>query len=197
MTSAADAPNRRLVWIDMEMTGLDPDQDHILEIASVVTGPELDVLAEGPAFPVYQPDKILQLMDAWNKRTHGASGLIDRVRKSRFSVAAAEHLTLQFLRQWVHPNSSPICGNSVGQDRRFIHRYMPALNEFLHYRVIDVSSVKELAMRWRPDLPAGFAKQNQHRALADIKESIAELRYYRDRFFVHSRPDETADTTEE
>lgn len=180
--------NQRLAWIDMEMTGLNPEQDQIIEIASVVTGPTLDILAEGPAIVVHQPEATLALMDAWNQKHHGQSGLISRVRASSTTVADAEQQTLEFFSQWLAPATSPICGNSIHQDRRFIRRYMPKLDQFLHYRCVDVSTIKELAMRWRPDIGAGFVKQGKHEALADILESIEELRYYREHFFIASEP---------
>lgn len=179
----------RLVWIDMEMTGLDPDTDQPLEIASIITDTQLNILAEGPAIAMCQPPAVLERMDAWNRRTHTQSGLLERVRSSQVSVADAEQQSLQFLQQWVAADSAPICGNSIHQDRLFIRQYMPALHAFLHYRQLDVSTVKELATRWRPDLAAGLVKHNRHEALADIRESIAELRYYRDRFFVLAAPD--------
>lgn len=168
----------------MEMTGLDPERDHVLEIASIVTGSDLKVLAEGPTIAVYQPESVLNLMDEWNQNTHGKSGLVERVRASKITLPRAEAMTLAFLRQWLKPGRSPICGNSVGQDRRFISRYMPDLDGFLSYRVLDVSTIQELMKRWRPDLKTGFSKESRHEALADIRESIAELRYYRDHFFI-------------
>lgn len=175
---------QKLVWIDMEMTGLDPDRDHILEVATIVTSADLEILAEGPVVAIHQPESVLLLMDEWNQRTHGQSGLVERVRASKISLHQAEQMTLAFLKQWVKENRSPICGNSISQDRRFMYRYMTELNAFLHYRCLDVSSINELMVRWRPDLIAGFTKKNQHKALADIHESIEELRYYRDHFFI-------------
>ncbi len=173
----------RLVWIDLEMTGLDPERDVIIEIATIVTDDRLAIVAEGPAVAIAQPPERLDVMDEWNRTHHGASGLLDRVRASRFTERDAEAATLEFLEQHVEKGASPLCGNTIWQDRRFLARYMPALEGYLHYRNIDVSSIKELVMRWRPELMAGFSKKNEHRALADIRESIAELAYYRERFF--------------
>lgn len=177
------ANDKRLVWIDLEMTGLYPERDLIIEIATIVTDSNLDVVAEGPVFAIHQTDDILAGMDAWNTEHHNASGLVKRVRESDVDEAAAEQATLEFLRAHVEPGTSPICGNSVAQDRRFLYRYMPELERFFHYRYLDVSTVKELARRWRPELLDGFQKANTHRALDDIRESISELRYYRDHFF--------------
>ena len=178
------APNPdALVWIDLEMTGLDPGRDHIIEIATVVTDSTLDILAEGPVVAIHQPDAVLEAMDEWNTRQHGGSGLTQRVRDSSFSARDAERLTLDFLAELVQPGTSPMCGNSICQDRRFMARLMPQLEEFFHYRNLDVSTVKELAGRWAPGLAEGFSKQGSHRALDDIVESIKELRYYRERFF--------------
>lgn len=177
---AQDAQN--LIWIDLEMTGLNPDTDFIIEVATVVTDKELNILAQGPALAVKQPDSALLAMDDWNKKHHGESGLIDRVRASMISTQEAEQLTLGFLRDWLPENSSPMCGNTIGQDRRFLVKYMPKLEAYFHYRSIDVSTVKELAARWAPKLKDGFKKETRHEALADILESIEELRYYRERF---------------
>ncbi|MBE03159.1 oligoribonuclease [Marinobacter lutaoensis] len=173
----------RLVWIDLEMTGLDPDRERIIEIASIVTDADLNVIAEGPVIAVHQPDSVLDAMDEWCTRTHGASGLVQRVRESRLDEAAAERETLAFLRRHVAPGQSPLCGNSIGQDRRFLVKYMPELEAFFHYRNLDVSTVKELARRWRPDVLAGVQKKGSHLALDDIRDSIAELRHYREHFF--------------
>jgi oligoribonuclease len=172
-----------LIWIDLEMTGLDPDRDRILEIATIVTDNRLNVLAEGPVLAIHQDEAVLGAMDDWNRSHHGASGLIDRVRGSVTDEATAERLTLAFLSEWSEPGTSPMCGNSIGQDRRFLSRHMRALETFFHYRNIDVSTVKELARRWRPDVLAGVRKQGTHQALDDIRESIAELQHYRDAFF--------------
>ncbi len=171
-----------LVWIDLEMTGLKPDTDVIIEMATIVTTADLDIVAEGPVIAIHQPDCVLDAMDDWNKRTHGASGLIDRVRASRFTLAGAENRTLEMLAALVEPGTSPMCGNSICQDRRFLARQMPALEKFFHYRNLDVSTLKELARRWAPGIMPGFAKQGEHRALADIQESIRELAYYRQHF---------------
>lgn len=172
----------RLVWLDMEMTGLRPEIDRIIEVAMVVTDSELNVLAEGPVLVVHQPDEVLDGMDDWNKSTHGRSGLIDRVRASRLTEAGAQKILLDFISAWVPAGKSPMCGNSIGQDRRFMARYMPELEAFFHYRNLDVSTLKELARRWAPDISRGFSKKGAHTALADIIESIEELRYYRHHF---------------
>jgi len=170
----------RLIWIDLEMTGLNPDQDVIIEIATIVTDKELAILAQGPVLAVHQPDAVLAEMDDWNQQHHGQSGLIDRVRTSEIDMAEAERQTLEFLKQWVPEGTSPMCGNTIGQDRRFLVRYMPKLEAFFHYRSIDVSTLKELAARWAPEIKDGFNKVSSHRALEDIKESIDELQYYRE-----------------
>jgi oligoribonuclease len=176
-------PNEfNLVWIDMEMTGLDPDNDRIIEVAAVVTDANLNVLAEGPVIAVHQSDATLDKMDNWNKGTHGRSGLIDRVKASTINEARAEEQLIAFLRQWVPSNKSPMCGNSICQDRRFMARGMPKLEAFFHYRNLDVSTLKELCRRWKPELASGFKKAQKHTALADIIESIEELRYYREHF---------------
>jgi oligoribonuclease len=172
-----------LVWIDLEMTGLDPDRDRIIEIATIVTNSDLDVLAEGPVIAIHQPEPVLSRMDDWNRRTHGESGLTDRVRRSPFSAIDAEVQTLEFLQQHAAAGASPMCGNSICQDRRFLAREMPALEKFFHYRNLDVSTLKELARRWAPDVLAGLQKTSKHLALDDIRESIDELRYYRQRLF--------------
>jgi len=172
-----------LVWIDLEMTGLKPETDVIIEMATIVTTAHLDVVAEGPVIAIHQPDSVLDAMDDWNKRTHGASGLIQRVRDSKWTMAMAENRTMEFLRALVEPNSSPMCGNSICQDRRFLARQMPTLEKFFHYRNLDVSTLKELARRWAPGIMGGFLKQGEHKALADIQESIRELAYYRQHLF--------------
>ncbi|UCQ57910.1 oligoribonuclease [Edwardsiella piscicida] len=176
------ASETRLIWIDLEMTGLDPQGDRIIEIATLVTDADLNVLAEGPVIALHQDDAQLALMDEWNVRTHTASGLVARVKASQYDDAAAEQATLDFLRQWVPAGVSPICGNSVGQDRRFLFRYMPELERYFHYRYLDVSTLKELARRWKPEILEGFKKKNTHQALDDIRESVAELAYYRTHF---------------
>jgi len=186
MTAAtADNANNAdtLIWIDMEMTGLNPEADRIIEVATLVTDANLNILAEGPVLALHRSDAVLTAMDEWNTRTHGESGLVQRVRDSRLDDASAEAQTLEFLRQWSKPGASPMCGNSVHQDRRFMARYMPDLEAFFHYRNLDVSTVKELARRWRPELPGGYQKKNNHRALDDIRDSVNELRYYREHFF--------------
>lgn len=171
-----------LIWIDLEMTGLDPDKERIIEIATIVTDKDLNILAEGPMMAIHQPDSLLNEMDEWCTTHHGNSGLTERVIQSKISEQHAEQQTIEFLQQWIEPGLSPMCGNSVGQDRRFLVRYMPALSDYFHYRNIDVSSLKELAVRWRPDILPGFKKLNKHLALDDIKESIEELAYYREHF---------------
>lgn len=171
-----------LVWLDMEMTGLDPERERIIEVAVVVTDAQLDVVAEGPVLVVHQPDALLDAMDNWNTSTHGKSGLIDKVKASTLSEAEAEAQLLAFLRQHVPPGKSPLCGNTISQDRRFMVRYMPQLEAFFHYRNLDVSTLKELARRWKPEVYRGFVKQAKHQALADIYESIDELKYYREHF---------------
>jgi oligoribonuclease len=170
-----------LVWIDLEMTGLKPDSDSIIEIATVVTDKELTVLADGPVLAIHQPEEVLARMDDWNQRQHGSSGLLARVRGCRVSVAEAEQRTLEFLTPLVTAGSSPMCGNSICQDRRFLARYMPELERFFHYRNLDVSTLKELARRWAPAVADSFVKQGTHLAHADIHESIRELRHYRAR----------------
>ena len=184
------ARNGNLIWIDLEMTGLNPDTDRILEIATIVTDPFLKVLAEGPTFAIHQKDIVLNGMDEWNTRQHGGSGLVDRVKRSTVDEAKAEEATIDFLRRFVDPGSSPMCGNSICQDRRFLWRYMPKLEAFFHYRNLDVSSVKELAVRWYPELVKGIRKNSTHLALDDIRDSINELRYYRDSFFRIPEPEE-------
>jgi len=171
-----------LVWVDMEMTGLDPDRDRVIEIAAIVTDPNLNVLAEGPVFVIHQPDEVLDGMDAWNKGTHGRSGLIDRVKASTVTEEQASAEMVAFLKQFVPAGKSPMCGNSICQDRRFMARHMPTLEAFFHYRNVDVSTLKELCRRWRTELIAGFKKHQLHTALADIRESVEELRYYRQHF---------------
>ena len=181
--AASVRPNEfNLVWLDMEMTGLDPDNDRIIEVAVVVTDPDLNIIAEGPVFAIHQSDETLDKMDNWNKGTHGKSGLIDRVKASTVTEAQAEVELIEFLKQYVPKNKSPMCGNSICQDRRFMARGMPKLEAFFHYRNLDVSTLKELCRRWKPELASGFKKHQKHTALADIVESIEELRYYREHF---------------
>ena len=171
-----------LIWIDLEMTGLEPERDVIIEIATIVTDSELNVLAEGPVMAIHHSDAVLAGMDEWNTRTHGESGLTQRVRESRIDTAEAEAQTIAFLQQWVPIGKSPICGNSIGQDRRFLYKYMPALEAYFHYRYLDVSTLKILAGMWAPQVKDSFKKQGTHQALDDIRESIAELRHYREHF---------------
>lgn len=181
--STSTQPNEfRLVWLDMEMTGLDPEKERIIEVAVVVTEPDLTVVAEGPVLVIHQPAEVLDAMDNWNRSTHGKSGLTDKVRASTLTESGAEDQLIAFLSQYVPPGKSPLCGNTVSQDRRFMFKYMPRLEQFFHYRTIDVSTIKELARRWKPALLKGFEKRSKHEALADIYESIDELRYYRDTF---------------
>ncbi|WP_461516734.1 oligoribonuclease [Porticoccus sp.] len=173
-----------LIWIDLEMTGLDTDNDVIIEIATIVTDKDLNVLGEGPVLAIHQPDALLDGMDEWNTRQHGRSGLTERVRNSAITLAEAEQVTIEFLSQFLEAGQSPICGNSICQDRRFLARQMPKLEAFFHYRNLDVSSVKELIRRWRPELLKGLTKKGAHLAMDDIKDSISELKYYREVFFV-------------
>ena len=171
--------DKRLIWVDMEMTGLNPDSDRVIEIATIVTSLHLDILAEGPVIAIHQSDEVLTQMDEWNTRTHANSGLVDRVRASSIDEDSAAQETLNFLDQWATPNRSPMCGNSICQDRRFMARYLPSLETFFHYRNLDVTTLKLLANYWRPELPAA-PKRNVHEARADIRESIEELRYFRE-----------------
>ncbi len=173
-----------LVWMDLEMTGLDPEWDRIIEIATIVTDAELNVIEQGPVLAIKQSDSLLNGMDEWNTRTHNETGLVKRVQASTISEADAEAQTLEFLEKHIHPNVSPLCGNSICQDRRFLYRYMPKISEFLHYRNIDVTSVKELAQRWNPKIVSGYKKGGTHKALDDITDSINELRYYRKHFML-------------
>jgi oligoribonuclease len=174
--------SENLIWIDMEMTGLDPEKERIIEIATIVTDSKLNVLAEGPVFAVHQSNELIGKMDAWNTRQHNSSGLVARVKESTVTEAEAEAKTLEFLKKYVSAGKSPMCGNSVHQDRRFLCRYMPELEKFFHYRLIDVSTLKELAMRWAPQIYSGFQKDSRHLALDDIRDSIEELKYYRQHF---------------
>jgi oligoribonuclease len=174
--------NSNLIWIDLEMTGLDPEVDHIIEIATVVTDAHLNILGEGPVFAIHQPEDLLSGMDEWNTRQHNHSGLVKRVQASKETDASAEQKTIEFLKSFVDKGKSPMCGNSICQDRRFMYKYMPELAAFFHYRNLDVSTLKELVKRWRPKLQSGVVKESKHLALDDIKDSIAELVYYREHF---------------
>ncbi|OCG26441.1 oligoribonuclease [Gilliamella sp. Fer1-1] len=187
MNNQPQINSSHLIWIDLEMTGLNPITDRIIEIATIVTDSNLTILAEGPVIAVHQSDEQLALMDEWNQNTHGKSGLIERVRKSTITEQQAEQQTIEFLKQWVPENCSPICGNTIGQDRRFLFNYMPNLESYFHYRYLDVSTIKELAKRWKPEILKGISKQSSHQALDDIRDSIAELAYYRQHFFDLSR----------
>ena len=171
-----------LIWIDLEMTGLVPEKDNIIEIATVVTDADLNVLAEGPSIAIHQDNKYLDSMDEWNTRQHTKSGLVQRVKESEISVNEAEKQTLDFLMKYVDPGASPMCGNSICQDRRFLYNYMPKLEKFFHYRHIDVSTLKELAVRWKPDVVTTSFKESKHLALSDIYDSINELKHYREHF---------------
>ncbi len=175
-----------LVWLDLEMTGLVPERDVIIEIATIVTDKDLNILAEGPVFAIAQPKNVLDVMDEWCTRQHGHSGLTQRVLDSEIATQEAERETLAFIQQWVPEGKSPMCGNSIGQDRRFLARYMPALEAYFHYRNLDVSTLKELARLWRPELLSGVKKQGKHLALDDIRDSIEELRFYRSEFIKDS-----------
>ncbi|MCL1045668.1 oligoribonuclease [Shewanella sp. 10N.286.51.B7] len=172
-----------LIWVDLEMTGLEPSVDRIIEIATIVTDQELNIIAQGPVMAVHQSDEVLNGMDDWNQKHHGESGLIDRVKSSKYSEEDVIRATIEFLEQYVPKGASPMCGNSIGQDRRFLNKYMLELEDFFHYRNIDVSTIKELTNRWKPEVMKGFSKKNTHQALEDIKESIAELQFYRQEVF--------------
>lgn len=172
-----------LIWIDLEMTGLNPETDRIIEVATIITDNHLNIIAEGPVFAVRQSNAVLDAMDDWNKRTHAHTGLIERVKASTLSELDAEHLALEFIQKHVAKNKSPMCGSSICQDRRFLARLMPDLEAWFHYRNLDVSSIKELMLRWRPELNNGLVKKNTHKALDDIRESIEELQFYREHFF--------------
>ena len=174
--------DQNLVWIDCEMTGLDPEKERLLEIAVIVTGPHLTPRVEGPVLVIHQSDELLDKMDAWNKGTHGKSGLIDKVKASTTSEADAEQQILDFLKQYVPKSASPLCGNTISQDRRFLVKYMPKLEAYFHYRNLDVSTLKELSRRWKPEVYSAFKKQQRHTALADVHESIDELAHYREHF---------------
>lgn len=181
---ASDSNQNNLIWLDMEMSGLLPDTDRILELAVVITDAELNVLAESPVLVIHQSDAVLEGMDAWNKGTHGRSGLIEKVKASTLDEATATDLMIAFLKPYISAKKSPMCGNSICQDRRFMARYMPELEAYFHYRNLDVSVFKELARRWKPEIYSGFKKAGKHEALADIYESIDELKYYREHFIV-------------
>lgn len=174
---------QNLIWIDLEMTGLDPEQHQIIEIATIVTDAQLNILAEGPVLAIHQSEEELAKMDDWCTKTHTNSGLVERVRQSKIDEAEAVRQTIAFLEQWVPQGASPICGNSIGQDRRFLYKHMPELEQYFHYRYLDVSTLKELTRRWQPELLNGFTKKGSHLALDDIRDSIAELRYYREHIF--------------
>ena len=180
---AEDDKKQRLIWIDLEMTGLVPEEHHIIEVATIVTDAELNTIAEGPVIAVHQPKKYLDRMDAWNVKTHTGSGLVERVQKSQHNERTAAAATIEFLQQHIDAGVSPMCGNSICQDRRFLYRYMPKLSAYLHYRNVDVSTIKELVARWSPNVIDGFEKKAAHRALDDIRESIEELQYYRSAVF--------------
>lgn len=182
MSKSTADKTKALIWIDLEMTGLDTDRDHIIEIATIVTDDNLNVLAEGPIVAIHQSAIVMNAMDEWNTRQHGQSGLIERVRRSTHTARDAELITLEFLKKWVGAKVSPMCGNSICQDRRFMHREMSELEQYFHYRNLDVSSIKELARRWRPEIMEDLKKNASHLAMDDIRDSIAELRYYRQYF---------------
>ena len=183
-TPSVPPASEHLIWVDMEMSGLYPEKERILEIAVIVTDAHLNTIATAPVWVIHQDDTVLDAMDAWNKGTHGRSGLIDKVRASTTDEASAEAECIAFLRQHIKPGIAPMCGNTIGQDRRFMAKYMPKLEAFFHYRNIDVSTLKELCKRWHPELVKGFTKKQAHTALADIEESIEELKYYREKFIV-------------
>lgn len=171
-----------LIWVDLEMTGLEPEEDRVIEIATIVTNSQLDVLEEGPVIAIHQPGKTLDAMDEWNTNQHGKSGLVDRVKASKYTEKMAEDETIEFLMKWVPEGVSPMCGNSICQDRRFMAKWMPRLENYFHYRNLDVTTIKELSMRWSPEIYNGFKKESSHLALDDIRDSIAELKYYRETY---------------
>lgn len=174
---------QNLIWIDLEMTGLDPETHKIIEIATIVTDAQLNILAEGPVLAIHQPEEELAKMDDWCTTTHTNSGLVERIRQSKITEQEAVRQTIEFLERWVPKGASPICGNSIGQDRRFLYKHMPELEAYFHYRYLDVSTIKELARRWQPEVLNGFSKKGSHLALDDIRDSIAELKYYRENIF--------------
>lgn len=176
--------SKNLIWLDLEMTGLDPDKDRILEIATVITDQYLNIIAEGPVLAIHRSDSVLAEMDEWCTKQHGDSGLLARVRKTRISTTKAEQLTLEFLRQYVPPGKSPMCGNTIGQDRRFLYRYMPELEQYFHYRNFDVSVLKIIARSWYPEIAKGLRKKTKHQALSDVYDSIAEMQYYIQHLFL-------------
>lgn len=178
----APSPNN-LIWIDLEMTGLDTDSDYIIEVATIVTDDELNILAEGPVIAIHQAEEILLAMDEWNTRQHNQSGLVKRVLESKYSATDAENMTLEFLKKFVPEETSPMCGNSICQDRRFLYRLMPQLEQYFHYRNLDVTTIKELIKRWYPGKPE-FEKKSEHLALQDIRDSIGELKFYRENYFI-------------
>jgi oligoribonuclease len=184
--------DQNLIWLDCEMTGLDPETDRLIEIAVIVTGPDLQPRIEGPVLVIHQSDEQLDRMDAWNKGTHGRSGLIDKVKASSVTEAQAEQQVVEFVARYAPKNSTPMCGNSISQDRRFLVKYMPKLEAFFHYRNLDVSTLKELAKRWRPDVYASFRKQQKHTALADVHESIDEMAHYREHLLRLEQPQSLA-----
>ncbi|MGF1757479.1 oligoribonuclease [Photobacterium sagamiensis] len=175
--------DQNLIWVDLEMTGLDPETHQIIEIATIVTDAQLNILAEGPVLAIHQPEAELAKMDDWCTNTHTNSGLVERIRQSTIDEEEAVRQTIAFLEKWVPKGASPICGNSIGQDRRFLYKHMPELEQYFHYRYLDVSTIKELTRRWQPELLAGFTKKGSHLALDDIRDSITELRYYREHIF--------------
>ena len=183
-TTQSAPANEHLIWVDMEMSGLNPETDRILEIAIIVTDAHLNTIATAPVWVVHQEEAVLDAMDSWNKGTHGRSGLIDKVKVATQDEDSVEAVCIEFLKQYIKAGIAPMCGNTIGQDRRFMAKYMPKLEAYFHYRNIDVSTLKELCKRWHPELVKGFTKQQAHTALADIQESIEELKYYREKFIV-------------
>ncbi|ARC53347.1 oligoribonuclease [Candidatus Riesia pediculischaeffi] len=173
---------KNLIWIDLEMTGLNPKEDRIIEIATVITDSQINILCEGPSIPIHQEEKFIEKMDEWNRNTHTKNGLIQETKRSSFNERRAEDETIRFLEKWTYPGSSPMCGNSISQDRKFLFQYMPNLERFFHYRHIDVSTIKELVKRWKPDILMSFFRRSSHRALQDVKHSIGELIFYRKHF---------------